>query len=388
MHENRKGGTLLDPTSLKQAAVYKVGWANFGSAPMDEGLERLVWSLGNEADLTVKQLDSARDMIVGTLAHRLKIENFLAQNPIVLDEVIRAPLFVISLPRTGSTATSQFLAEDPNARSLRRWESQDVIPPPDVRDGDADPRIAKMQAQFEELYRQQPERRGMLPVDAQDPSEHGPLLALTFQNLQMPSLFNIPTYAKWAIGSDLRPAYAYLKKVLQVLQWTTPAPHWNLKNPPDIFGLSALAKVFPDARLLWIHRDPCKSIPSVCSLTAMVRTNLGEMVDRSAMGAMQTDFQSTGAQIAMAAEDALTTNRIVHVFQRDLVGDTVGTIEAIYRKLGLEFSEAYRAHLSARVKSREKPSHSYRMEDFGLDVTSIRHKFMFYTDRYSVPLEL
>lgn len=378
---------MLDPTSLKQAAIDAAGLADFGSAPMDEGLERFTWSLTNEAQVAGKQLEIVSASIVATLVQRLKIEHFLAAHPEVLAETVDRPLFVMSLPRTGSTATSQFLSEDPNARSLRRWEHLDVVPPPDAAIGDADPRVAKMQAQFEELYRQQPARRGMLPVDAKDPSEHGPLLGLTFQNLQMPSLYKIPAYADWVIASDLRPAYAYFKKVLQLLQWKTPASHWNLKNPPDIFGFGALVEVFPDARLAWVHRDPVKSIPSVCSLTSMIRDGWGEALDRPGVGAFQLGFQSRGAQIAMTAEKGLPAGRVVHAFQRDLIKDTVGTIADMYARLDLAFTDSYREHLTRRVANRDKPSHAYDMGDYGLSVPQIRAAFSDYTDHYGVPLE-
>lgn len=377
----------LDPEHLKQEAMAQTGLSNFGEAPMDEGLNRLCWSLTNEAAVNGNHLTTAKKMIHNALMERLKIEDCLASNPEILNEKVVRPLFVISLPRTGSTATSQFLSEDPNARSIRRWECENTTPPPDVEIGDADPRITAMRAEFEEMYRQQPERRGMLPIDAEDPSEHGPILGLTFQNLQLPSLFAIPSYMTWTIESDLVPSYAYLKKVLQLLQWKTPASHWNLKNPPDVFGLKALIEIFPDARLLWIHRDPVKSIPSVCSLTSMIRISFGENLDKPAVGAMQTEFQATGARLAMEAEATMVKDRIVHVFQRDLVRDTVGVIENAYRQLDLEFSEDYREHLTRRVANREKPSHTYKMEDYGLSVEGIRTAFQSYTDRYQVPLE-
>ncbi len=377
----------LDPQQLKQEAMALTGLSQFGDAPMDEGLERLCWSLNHEAKVEGKHEQAAKGQLMGCLKERLKVEACLAANPRILSEQVVRPLFVISMPRTGSTATSQFLSEDPNARSIRRWECQNTTPPPDAAIGEADPRFARMQAEYEELYRQQPDRRGMLPIDAGDPSEHGPILGLTFQNLQTPSLFHTPAWTQWTIESDLVASYAYFKQVLQLLQWKTPAPHWNLKNPPDIFGLDALLKVFPDARLLWVHRDPVKSIPSVSSLTSMIRVSMGEPLDRLTVGPAQVAFQSQGARLAMAVEKTLPPGRVVHVFQRDLVRDTVGAIEAAYARLDLPFTDAYRAHLTRRVAVREKPSHAYTLEEYGLTAPMIRSAFSEYLDRYGVPLE-
>ncbi len=377
----------LDVKTLKDEAKASTGLSNFGDAPMDEGLERLVWSLNNEAKVEGKHEQAARGQVLGCLRERLKVEACLAEHPQILNEEVARPLFVISMPRTGSTATSQFLSEDPNARSIRRWECNNATPPPDAAIGDADPRFASMAAEYAEIYRQQPERRGMLPVDAGDPSEHGPILGLTFQNLQVPSLFHVPSWTNWCIESDLVPSYAYLKKVLQILQWKTPASHWNLKNPPDIFGLDALLKVFPDARLLWVHRDPVKSIPSVSSLTSMIRVNFGDPLDRKTVGPAQIAFQTRGTQLCMAVEQGLPAGRVVHMFQKDLARDTVGAIEAAYGKLGIPFTEDYRRHLTRRVEVRERPSHAYTLEEYGLTVDMIRTAFKDYLNCYGVPLE-
>ncbi len=377
----------LDPNQLKQEAVETAKLSNFGDAPMDEGLERFCWSLVNEVKPNAPRQAAAEALIRKTLVERLKIEDCLSRNPEILKEKVVKPLFVFSLPRTGSTATSQFLSEDPDARSIRRWECESVTPPPDASIKE-DPRIAPRRAAFERQYREQPELRGMLPVDAEDPSEHGPILGLTFQNLQWPSLWTVPSFTRWMIDSDLKPSYEYLHKVLKILQWKTPASHWNLKNPPDIFAVDAIASVFPDARLVWTHRDPAKSVPSVCSLTSLIRKMMGEDVDRRAIGELQIQFQSEGARLASAVDGRFPEGRIVHVYQRDLGQDTVATIAKMYREVGLDFSDAYRAHLERRIAIREKPSHSYTMEDYGLTVPMIRAQFKAYTDKYNVPLEL
>jgi hypothetical protein len=119
----------------------------------------------------------------------------------------------------------------------------------------------------------------------------------------------------------------------------------------------------------------------------MIRASWGEAVDRPAMGAFQIGFQSRGARLAMAVSQSLPAGRIVHAFQRDLIKDTVGMICDLYQKLDLDFTAAYREHLTRRVASREKPSHAYDMADYGLSVAGIRAAFKDYTDHYHVPLE-
>lgn len=299
-----------------------------------------------------------------------------------------APVFVVGLPRSGATALSQFLAEDPAARSLLRWETLDAIPPPDPAAGE-DPRLAATRKAFEARDLAMPMYRAMLPVNADDPAEHSPILGLTFLNIGASLVHHAPAYQAWLLGQDLRPGYAYLKKVLQILQSNTGARRWNLKAPLDIFGLDALVEVFPDARIVWRHRDPAASIPSNCSLLAMIREASGEQVDRVELGRMKLAVFALGMARALAARDRLGEARFTDVIQRHLVGDTVGTVEALYAGAGLPFTDAYRLRLTERVASRNAvmagKSHRYTLADYGLSLVEIRTAFAAYLARFKPP---
>jgi hypothetical protein len=379
----------LDAEQLKRAARDATGLHDFGDAPLDEGLAVLVASL-NETPATAKELAAAQATIMGALTERLRIEDWSGRHPDVLGQEIRRPVFVVGLPRSGTTALSQFLAEDPAARSLLRWEAMNAIPPPDPALGE-DPRLAATRKAFEARDLAMPLYRVMLPVDADDPAEHSPLLGLTFMSMHVPLVHHAPAYQDWLLQQDLRPAYAYLKKVLQILQSKTGAPHWNLKAPLDIFGLDALVEVFPDARLVWCHRDPAKSVPSNCSLLSMIRTASGEAVDKVELGRMKMAVFAEGMRRALAARERIGEARFADVLQRDLVRDTVGTVEKLYGDIGLAFTDAYRARLTGRATQRGEAmagkAHEYSLEDFGLSLPEIRREFGDYLARFKPPLE-
>jgi hypothetical protein len=382
---------LLNPNALKNLARQATGLSDFSDAPLDDGLEALCASLSMEAGLDERREAAAEASIVATLSERLKIDSWLARHPEILDQAIDAPIMVVGLPRTGTTALSQFLSEDPQLRSLRRWESTSATPPPDAASEREDPRIAKTRAAFAARDAAMPTLRSMLPINAEDPSEHGVLLALTFGNLQLPSLYRVPSYAEWLLKADLRPAYAYMAKVLKLLQWKTPASHWNLKNPPDIFALPAIAWAFPTARFIWAHRDPADSIPSVCSLVSTIRTAGGEDVDKPALGRMQLDFQAEGVRRAIAAREAIGAGRFVDFYQSDLSRDTLGSIRTLYERLGLPFHDDFRQHLERRLAERPRGAHGkhgYALSEFGLSLDDIRGAFGDYTRAFDVPLEV
>jgi hypothetical protein len=232
-----------------------------------------------------------------------------------------------------------------------------------------------------------PELRTMLPVEAEDPSEHGPLLGLTFRNLQLPTLYDVPSYIDWLLHADLGVAYAYLTKTLKLLQWKTPGQHWNLKNPPDIFALEAIAAAFPRALFVWTHRDPAQSIPSVCSLAALLRRPNVERQDPRALMQYVLRFQAEGVRRALAARAALSEDRFIDVFQADLGRDPIGVIGDLYARAGLPFGADYEAHLRERLRNRPRGRHGehvYDRDDYGVSAGQIRGAFSEYLQRFDV----
>ncbi len=380
---------MIDPAALKACAMAATGLSDFGDAPLDDGLEAFCASLSTEAGLDDKRRAGAEAGIVATLSERLRLEDWFARHPEILAERIVAPILVVGLPRTGTTALSQFLSEDPMLRSIRRWESTALTPPPDVTLAD-DPRIAATAGAFAARDAAMPVLKTMLPLTPGDPSEHGIQLGLTFRNLQLPSLYRIPSYQAWLLKADMKPAFDYFAKVLKLLQWRSPAPVWNLKNPPDIFAIDAIDAAFPDARFVWTHRDPADSIPSVCSLVGTIRAAQGEPLDKVALGQMQVAYQAEGARRAMAARDRIGEARFTDMYQRDMAADAIGAVAAVYAGLGQAFTPAFRAHLEARLANRPRGAfgkHRYTLDEFGIELPALRAAFAHYVTRFDVPLE-
>ena len=112
------------------AAVAQTGLDDFGDDFFREGLEILLKSLRDEARLNARGEAFIYPRIVGHLAQRLQVEDWYRRHPEIDDVPIEPPLIGLGLPRTGSTALSMLLAQDPNVRYLRRWESSQPCPPP------------------------------------------------------------------------------------------------------------------------------------------------------------------------------------------------------------------------------------------------------------------
>src|SRR5258707_1637457 len=342
----------LDPRQLKQAALQQCGLSRFGAAPLDEGLERYCWSLSHEAALDDRGLAMAGQSIVATLVERLKVEDYLERHIEALEQPLAPIVMIVGMPRTGTTALSQYLSEDSRVRSIWRWEAAELTPPEPGQDGE-DPRIERTRQSFALRDRELPWLQSMLPVAYDDTGEPGPLLGLTFLNLQLPVRHRVPSFSAWMLEQDMTPAYAYLAKVLRLLQWNNPRQLWNLKNPPDLFALDAIDTVFPDVRFIWTHRDPAESIGSVCSLAAALRGSAGAAVSKGELGTTLASFWAEGVHRAMTSRQRLGDYRFLDVNQRDLSADIVETMRSVYNRLGILFTEEYRVRLQQRVT--EKP---------------------------------
>lgn len=100
---------------LEDGARAATGLDDFGSSYYREGLERTVEALNTEADLNEMGAVIQHATISNALIQRLKIEDAYKQHPEMDDEAIEGPVFVIGLPRTGTTALSQLVAADPQS---------------------------------------------------------------------------------------------------------------------------------------------------------------------------------------------------------------------------------------------------------------------------------
>jgi hypothetical protein len=373
----------LNADELIDRAVARSGLSWFSEAPLRGGLDAYIAAFNAHGHTARSQASTAK-VLEDLLVERLRIDDWIRHHPEILEAEVNTPFVVTGMGRAGTTALAQFLAQDPQARSLRRWEAANVVPPPVA--GEDDPRMVATRLAFIERDRQMPAYRSMLPVNFDDPDEHYRLLDLTFSNVSMHVLHSAPGFVPFILKSDLKPAYRYMKDVLKLLQSGTPAPHWNLKSPSDLYSVLDLKAVFPKARIIWSHRDIVKAISSNCSLLYMLRTSAGEELDKAAHGAEVLDFFDKGMTRMLAARDQMGEAEYIDIRQSELAADAVGTIEKIYDRLGMTFSDEHRQAIAAKNEARKSAGaadgHPHSPEEFGLSAGLIRERFAPYIDRF------
>ncbi len=365
---------------LLGAARSETALDDFGVDSFRDGLEVLVEALNTEADLNPLGEFIVQNLIMSALKNRLHIEDWYRRHPEIEDEVIERPLIGLGLPRTGSTALSFLLAEDPHARSLRRWEAGEPCPPPSTV-ADPDPRIAAAAAQQEMLDTAAPRLAALVPTTATGPEECQDLMALDFKSQYFQAFAHIPTYSQWLLDADLTPTYAYERRTLKLLQWGQPRRPWRLKCPTHLLFLPHLDKAFPDARFVWTHRDPTEVILSVADLYAEFRQMTSNTVDRHYLGQLNVEHWSVGMQRALAFRAAGNNDRFFDLDFTSVQRDPIGEVKRLYAWLGepvsAEFEAGMHAWWQAEAASRSPNTHP-QAAVFGADMEAVRPLFADY----------
>jgi hypothetical protein len=378
---------MLDAAQLVETAVTESGLSDFGGDSYHEGLDRLVDAGRDEGELTPLGEEILGMRVRMLLVNRLRIEDVYRQNPAIDDQRVDGPLFIIGLPRTGTTALSELVALDPQIRSLRTWESSDPVPPPETASEDTDPRIAQTAAGLEAMYETFPRMASLHFQTATGPTECQDLLGMEFRTAHFDGMAHVPSYTDWVLGCDMLPAYHYHRRVLRLLQWRCPPRLWHLKTPVHMLALDALDAQYPDARFLWTHRDPAEVLGSVCSLVAYIRSWVSARDDSAGLGAQQSDLWSEALRRAMAFREKVGEGRFADITFASLNADPVRSVGDAYGRLGLALSDEAARRMAAWSTENAQGAHGahrYALEDFGTTADAVHRRFRFYTDAFGV----
>ena len=377
----------LDADHLLSLARRRSGLNDFGGQAFIDPLRRLLAACSEEASLSLVGRMALRWDTVRFLNNLLKLHDMERRDPAIPREPIRQPIFITGLPRTGTTFLHRLLMEDTENRAPAVWQT--IYPYPPSRGRDRRPALVARQLRgFERLA---PEFRGLHPLDATSPQECSEITAHTFQSLRFDSTYQIPSYRRWLDQAGHLEAYRFHRRFLQHLQHQAPGGRWVLKCPDHLFALDEIRTVYPDARLVFVHRDPVKVLLSVAKLTEVVLRPFTRRLDPRAIGRQESSRWQDGAERMIATgDDAGLPEPVCHVHHTALVADPVGTVSALYRHFGLDISPDHVARIRKYTAERPRGGYGprqYRFEDHGLDCALEREKFQPYMMRFGIEPE-
>jgi hypothetical protein len=372
-----------------EEAQRQTGLERFDSDSWREGLDILLADMTRPGQPPMSE--AFKYSVVLSLANRLKSTDYLARRPELLQRPIERPVFVMGATRTGTTLLNNLLAADPNRRSALTWEIDDPVPPPTSATLYTDPRaLARLEAERARLAAD-PGAGKYYRGSAVYPNECIFWMRSDFKALIWESCGVLPAYRDWLFQTDVTSTYAYHKRFLQLLQADAPGV-WNLKMPSHSLWLETLVKFYPDARLVWTHRDPFTSTGSFCSLISFSHnTFIGPGQDDKAWIAQDMPWQTVKhLDGPMNFRDAHGEDSIIDVHYAQLMREPIETMRKLYAALGDDFTPEAEASMRAWLADNPQDKygrHKYKLDAYGLSVETLRPMFERYLSRYEVETE-
>ena len=380
----------LSVQSLINGAKESAGLEDFGNDSFMEGLRILVDSFNNEARLNDIGIQSIPEIITRYLVNRLNVQDWISRHPEILDEKVAQPIIITGLPRTGTTFLQILLSVDPANRPLHHWEARQPCPPPQLVHSATDSRIQSAHEEFQLIEALKPELQAIHHLDAGGFTECMRLVAHEFKSTEFNAFIEAPSYAQWLLNCDMTSAYAYHELLLKLLQWRLPNERWVLKSPFHLISLGALLGQYPDAQIIFTHRDPLKAITSLSSLYSAWNSLFSDEIENHKIANWCARYWATIIKKAMKERSRHNSEIFYDLQYQDLITDPLGSVKRIYkffgRKVGIGHERCMQAWIRDNPQSK-RGRHRYSIQKFGIIPEEERKRFAEYQEQFGMPIE-
>lgn len=360
---------------LHDQAASATGLKDFGDNEYLDGLGRLIESFAAVPDISDEQLSALTGaLVVGVLAARLRTEEAWKRHPECLGYDLGAPVFIVGIPRTGTTALHQLLSVDPMFQVGEKWLHSYPKPRPPRQRWADDPDYLRAAAEAQAM----PDGlRTTHFVGPDDADECLVPMAQSFISNYFGSQAPIPDYDDWMLSQDATPSLLRYANFLRLIGSTSSERTWLLKNPSHVLCIDELFTVFPRARVIQTHRDPQVALGSVVSVLSMLSGIIG--VERSPQEIARREI-SVWAEGMRRIEQGRRGHEssFYDVDYKHFTSDPLVVVQAIYRAFNLELTEEVTSRMSHWLDEHPKDrhgAHSYDPDSLGVDHRTIEEHF-------------
>ena len=390
------GSAQLDKHFLMDQAAAATGLDDFGDRWFERPFDALLESVKHEARLNAAGDFSAMKQFHHVLRDRLYAQMWFKRHPEILARPLKNPVVIVGPMRSGTTRLHRLLASDQRFAHLRSFETISPVPRPEFEDvlaGEKEDFRPKLAARIMKVARlANPRTLSIHPTGPYEPEEELGLLVASMWSMKHDAQWHVPSYAQWCEGENPVEAYRHMANLLRLIGWSQQESSlrpWILKTPQHMLDLPALLEVFPDARLIFTHRDPKQVVGSAASLAWNQTIIYSDHNDPAQTGRQWLGKTATMIERMRAARDAIPRDRMIDVQYDDMETDWRGTMERVYRFLELDMAPAVDGmqrflDRSARLKRRP---HRYSLAEFGLRADEVDERFADYTATYGIPVE-
>jgi len=371
---------FLDPDELMMAASKNQRSQDYGEGDFRLGLKKFCQAVNDDVYMHPLARFIVRRITRLRLEDRLRIEKYVQKYPAILNQSVTSPILITGQPRSGTTFLQRLLATDSQFRVTRTWELYDPVPAPDPQ-RPKDPRIRRMEWDLRLLRWLAPGMQEAHPLKADDPEECYLLLERVFNQPVSCIFLDLPKYQEWLLNrkhQDLVSDYRYYLKQLQILQWKDENPRWLLKAPVHALYLEALVEVFPDIRIIIADRDPMEAIPSLCSLSARMRSGFYRNDDLCRLGNRLLNLMVDGRKRLELARTSIDEKHFFFYDYAELIDNPLEVIQQVYQFVGAEFTSPVENQMTDFLETSRKGIHNrhrYELNDYGLTPERIFEAF-------------
>jgi Sulfotransferase family len=376
----------LRADELLESALRRRKRRDFADRSFIRPFEHLLKACNEEANLSVFGVRALRVDLLRCLRNLLFFEEIEADCPAVLDRPIRAPVFITGMPRSGTTFLHRLILQDPGTIAPRLFQL--VYPYGSQASLATALRKRWVSLQLTLFRLVAPELNALHPVAVDSPEECTDITAQVFQSLRFDAMYRVPSYNSWLGRSGFLDAYRFHRRFLQHLDAQLPARRWILKSPDHLFALDDIRKVYPDARLVLVHRDPVRVLASVAKLTEVLRRPFARSIDRIEIGREVSASWLDGARRMQGL--ASSGDAALHLTYRHIVSRPIEAVRAVYRHCDLVLTAEAEARMRGWLRTAanaRRPWRDYKLAEFGLDAQLLRERFASYTDTFGIQIE-
>ena len=272
---------------------------------------------------------------------------------------VKAPVFILGLPRTGSTYLFNMLGATEPFRTMRHWETQKIASrkPDFLKRFDA-------AVMLKVMHHLSPGFRTVHEIRLDGPEECTRPLLNGFVSQSFPGIFHIPRYNEFLDTADYLPTYEFFYKLLQVMG--SHNKRWLLKSPIHMQSVDSLLKVCPDARLVHLHRDFEEVVCSICSLAAAYRCMTSYRHHGPEIGREVRKYLTRDLAKGQAVLDA-NKEKVLDLHYKQIVDHPLETVKEVFDFVETPYDEsAERAVRSERRASipNKYGKHIYHEADY------------------------
>lgn len=356
-----------------------------------EGLSQFLASAGAESELSLFGRLALRWDLVRLLRNAQLIEDAHKANPALSAAAIEKPLFILGLPRSGTSFLHDLMARDASSQVPRNWQMIYPAPRPADFRPEGDKRVRIVDRQLDVFNGLAKGFRDLHPIYADSPQECSEITAHVFQSLRFDSTHRVPSYFNWLEAHGHDDAFVFHKKFLQFLQ-NGKAERWVLKCPDHTFTLDAILRVYPDARFVILHRDPIAVLGSVAHLTQVLRQPFLRNIDAGEIGAQVASRWIQGANLLLQFDQRVDVpvSRKFHMQYEEFTAAPLASIQRIYSYFNEELTPSAAKAMENQIKAKPRGGYGrhapYRLETFKLSAVSLQSGFTPYVQQYCQPV--